>query len=153
MLGELTTGVAETSPAIFAIERLDFRELDRVDRLDHELRDPIAAVHLVRGHGIQVDEQHLELVAVSGVDETGTVQQRHTGTQRQPRSGQHETRVADGDRDGDTGGHERPSTARGKHGVLTSEQIEPGIAGTRVRRQRQVGIEPEDGQLKHGHRA
>ena len=38
-------------------------------------------------------------------------------------------------------------------GVLPGAQVEPGVAGVGVRRQRQVGIEADDGHREHGARA
>ncbi len=42
------------------------REPRLLDPLDHQLGDAVAAVHLVVGVGVGVDEEHLELVAVAG---------------------------------------------------------------------------------------
>ena len=43
--------VAEFTAAILTLERVDDAEGARLDRLDHELRDPVAAVDLVGASG------------------------------------------------------------------------------------------------------
>ena len=57
--------------------------------------------------------------------------------------------VAGRDGDGDAGRHERPPAAGGEGGVLPGVEVEAGVAGVGVGRQRQVGVEADD---RHGER-
>ena len=77
---------------------------------------------------VGVDEQHLELVAVPGVDETGRVQQRDAVPQREPAARLHEAGVPDGDGDRDARRHERPAAARRERRILASAQVGAGVA-------------------------
>lgn len=115
-----------------------------------ELGDAVTAKHLEGFAGVGVDEHDPQLVAVAAVDEPGRVQARDAVAQREPAARQHEARVAVRQRKSDPGRHQRPPTARRKHGAIARNQVAPGIAWVRVRRQRQVGIETHDGDLEHG---
>ena len=61
-------------------------------------------------------------------------------------AGEDEAGVAGGDGDGDAGRDERPPAAGGDHGVdLAGVEVEAGVAGVGVGRQRQLGVEADDG--------
>ena len=52
-------------------------------------------------------------------------------------------------RDRDAGGDEGPTTGGGKGDVLSGDQIDTGVTRSGVGRERQVGIEAEDREIKH----
>ena len=103
--------------------------------------------------GIEVHEQHADLVAVAGVDEARRVQARHAVPQRQTRARLHEARVARRDRDRDARGHER-ATRRAVRAPRSSAgvEVESRVAGVLRRRERQPGIDSADrnAQGRHG---
>ena len=51
---------------------------------------------------------------------------------------------------GDPRGYEGTAAPGGHHGIFPRQQIEPGVPRSRVGRQGQVGVEPDDGQAEHG---
>ena len=53
-------------------------------------------------------------------------------------------------RDRDAGGDESPTAGGSKGDVLSGDQVDTGVPRSCVRRERQVGIEAEDGEIKHG---
>src|SRR5262245_30349599 len=63
------------------------------DRLDHELRDAIAAAHGVRLPGVRVHQEHLELAAVERVDEARRVEAGDAVLERETRAWEHEAGV------------------------------------------------------------
>src|SRR5438270_6119426 len=65
--------------------------LDGGDLLDDELGDTVADLDLERLRGVVVDQDHPDLVAVAGVDQTRGVQAAHAVAERQTRPGQDET--------------------------------------------------------------
>src|SRR5215207_2416474 len=50
--------------ALRGVEHVDFLPVDPLDRLDHELRDPVAALDGERLRRVGVHQEHLELAAV-----------------------------------------------------------------------------------------
>jgi oligoribonuclease len=53
-------------------------------------------------------------------------------------------------RNRDAGGDEGPTAGGSKGDVLSGDQVDTGVPRSCVRRERQVGIEAEDGEIKHG---
>ena len=84
--------------------------------------------------GIEVDQQHLQLVAVAAVDEPRRVEAGDPVAQGQPAARLHEPGVALGQGEGDAGGHQRPPAAGRQRGVLAGQQVEAGVARPRRRR-------------------
>ena len=82
--------------------------------------------------GIGVDQDHLQLVAVAGVDEPGRVQHRHAVAQGQAAAGQHEAGVAGGHGHGHARRHQRPAAA----GLQRHVDRGPADRGRRRRRAR-----------------
>jgi oligoribonuclease len=119
------------------------------DRLDHKLGDAVAPLYLVRRCRIQVDEDHGQLVTVSGVDEPGTVEDSHAVAQGQAAARLNEAGVSLRDGDRDPGGDEGAATARRQHGTRPGHEVGAGIRRPGVGGQRQVGIELEHRDGKH----
>ena len=73
--------------------------------------------------------------------------------QGQPAARLHEPGVALGEGEGDAGGDQRPTAARGERGVLAGQQVEAGVARPRVGGSGKVGIEADHGDdeaVRHG---
>ena len=111
---------------------------------DHELRDPVAAVHEVRLVRVGVDEQDLQLAVVLGVDEPRRVEAGDAVAERQPRAGQDEPAVPGRDRDGDAGRDEGAPAAGPEADVLACREVVAGVVVVGGRGERQVGVEPAD---------
>ena len=88
--------------------------VDLGHRLHHELRDPVAAADLERLGGVEVHEQHLELVAVARVDEPRRVEAGDPVAERQAAAGLHEPGVALRDGERDARRHEGPAARRAR---------------------------------------
>jgi hypothetical protein len=116
-------------------------DLHVLDALHDQLRDALASRDLDVVARVGVDEEDLELAAVAAVEQAGRVEARDAVAQRQPAPRLDEPGVALRDRQGESGGDDRTSTAGLQHDPLACEQVEAGVARLRVRRQRQVGIE------------
>jgi hypothetical protein len=74
-----------------------------------------------------IDEEHLELAAVAGVDESGRVQHRHALLHRQSGAGQHEAGVTSGNGHGETGGNQAPLAGLEPR-ELGGAEIEAGVS-------------------------
>ena len=68
--------------------------------------------------------------------------------QRETRARLHETGVALGDRDRDAGRHERPPAAGFEPGVGARGEVVARVAGVLARRQRDVGIEAANADVR-----
>ena len=129
-------------------------ERARLDRLDHELRDPVAAVDLVGRRRVGVHEHHPQLVAIARVDEAGRVQHGHPVLQGEAAAGQHEPGMTRRDGDREPRRHDRPASAGREGDVLTGAQISAGITRSGVRGQREIGIEAHQRDLdRRSHRS
>lgn len=117
--------------------------------LHHELGDPLPPTHLEVLGRIGVHQQHLELSAVSAVDEPGGVQTGHAMLQRQTAARLDEAGMSFGDGHGEPGGDQRPTTAGGEHGVMGRREIEAGVTDTRIGGQGQFRVEAHHRDLKH----
>ena len=112
--------------------------------MHHQLSDSFAAADLESLVRVVIDQAHLELTAVARVDEAGGVEAGDTVLEGEPATGLDETGVSLGKSDGDTRGNQGPATSSGKLDVLTGDEVDPCIAGARVARKREVGIEAEN---------
>jgi hypothetical protein len=108
---------------------------------DHELSDPVAAVHFIGFYGIGIYEQHHELVTVAGVDEAGGVQERDPVAQRQATAGLDKTRVALRYGYSQPRGHQGAPSTRGDRDVGARTDVGTGIARTGVIGEREVWVE------------
>src|SRR5215212_5203770 len=98
----------EAAAAVGAVERVDDAPGDLLDALDDELGDAVTAVDGVVGGRVGVEEQDLELAAVGGGDEAGSVDEADAVTQGEPAARQHEPGVPGRDGDGDPRRDEGP---------------------------------------------
>ena len=120
-----------------------------LDRLHDELGDAFTAGDLERFGRIVVDQAHLQLTAVAGVDQARGVQDGDPVLERKTAPRLDQAGVALRKRDRDAGGDEGPTTGGGKGDVLSGDQIDTGVTRSGVGRERQVGIEAEDREIKH----
>ena len=121
-----------------------------LDPLNDELCDALTA-HDAKGVlGIGVDEQHLELAAIAGVDETRRVEARDPVLQGEPAAWLHEAGIPDGYCNGGAGGHERSSATRRELDVVARDEVGTRITVGGVGRHREVGVEADDRNLEHG---
>src|SRR5690606_35266346 len=65
------------------VETVDHDEVGLLHLLDHELGDAVATLTAERFAGVQVDEEHLQLVAVAAVDQPGSVEAGHAVAERE----------------------------------------------------------------------
>ncbi len=121
-----------------------------LDRLHDELGDAFTAGDLERLSRIVVDQAHLQLTAVAGVDQPRGVQDGDPVLERKTAPRLDQACVALRKRDRDAGGDEGPTAGGSKGDVLSGDQVDTGVPRSCVRRERQVGIEAEDGEIKHG---
>jgi len=121
-----------------------------LDRLHDELGDAFTAGDLERLSRIVVDQAHLQLTAVAGVDQPRGVQDGDPVLERKTAPRLDQACVALRKRDRDAGGDESPTAGGSKGDVLSGDQVDTGVPRSCVRRERQVGIEAEDGEIKHG---
>jgi len=121
-----------------------------LDRLHDELGDAFTAGDLERLGRIVVDQAHLQLTAVAGVDQPRGVQDGDPVLERKTAPRLDQACVALRKRDRDAGGDEGPTTGGSKGDVLSGDQIDTGVTRSGVGRERQVGIEAEDREIKHG---
>ena len=111
--------------------------------LDHELRDPVAAPERDRVNRIGVQQDHLDLATVSGVDRARRVDDRDPVPDGQPGARVHERRVPRGQRDRDAGADQRSLARRQVH-VLGGDQVGARVAVASVRRQRHIRVQAGD---------
>src|SRR5262245_1260594 len=111
--------------------------------LHHELRDPVAAPERDRASRIGVQQDHLDLATVSGVDRARRVDDGDPVPGGQPGARVHERRVPGGQRDRDAGANQRALARRQVH-VFGGDQVGAGIAVAGVRRQRHIRVQAGD---------
>ena len=121
-----------------------------LDRLHDELGDAFTAGDLERLGRIVVDQAHLQLTAVARVDQPRGVQDGDPVLERKTAPRLDQACVPLRKRDRDAGGDEGPTACGSKGDVLSGDQVDTGVPRSCVRRERQVGIEAEDGEIKHG---
>lgn len=138
MLCSSASGVTEPALAPFGgtevVEVGDRFEHHMFDALHHELGDPLTTRDREWFDGIGVDEQHLEFTPVPTVDQTGSVEAGHAMRERESATGLDESGMALGNRHGQSGGDQRSTTSGEEDDVLTSNEIEPGVAHSGVGR-------------------
>jgi len=117
-----TRGVSQSG----LVERRDLDQLGQFDPLHQQLCDAIAAPYRDRLVGVEVDQCHLDLAAVSGVDRSWRVHDRkpNAGSQSRPRVD--ESNHAVRDRNGDPGGNEGSPTGT-EDDVDRAKQVDTGI--------------------------
>ena len=120
-----------------------------LDRLHDELGDAFTAGDLERLGRIVVDQAHLQLTAVAGVDQPRGVQDGDPVLERKTAPRLDQACVALRKRDRDAGGDEGPTAGGSKGDVLSGDQVDTGVTRSGVGRERQVGIEAEDREIKH----
>ena len=127
------------------VERRDLDQFGQLDSLNQQLCDPISSVHDNRFLRVEVDQRHLDLTAVAGIDRARAVHDRkpNAGSQTRARVYQPHHPVRDGDRD--TGRHERTLTRR-EFDVERAEKIDAGVAVMGTARHRQIGVQAHDRQ-------
>jgi Protein of unknown function (DUF3093) len=129
------------------VERRDLDQLDQLDPLHQQLRDPVTALHVDRRDRVEVDQRNLDLSTVARVDGARAVDDRKPHPRRQSRARMHQPDhpERDGHRD-----------ARADQGALTGRQldvfgaieIDPGIAFMGAAGQREPGIEADNFHFK-----
>ena len=121
-----------------------------LDRLHDKLGDAFTAGDLERLSRIVVDQAHLQLTAVARVDQPRGVQDGDPVLERKTAPRLDQACVPLRKRDRDAGGDEGPTAGGSKGDVLSGDQVDTGVPRSCVRRERQVGIEAENGEIKHG---
>src|SRR6478752_1830427 len=121
-------------------ERIHVDEVHLGHPLDHELRDAVAAAHLERLLGVEIDEVDEELAAVPRVDGAGRVDDGDPVASRQPRAGVGERRIPLRQGYREAGGDQHP-LARRQRDVDAGHEVSAGVARMRVGRQRQARVE------------
>jgi hypothetical protein len=127
-------------PAGGVVEVADLLDTDGFDALDDELGDAVAARKMDGLGGVEVDEDDLDLSAVAGVDRAGRVDQRHAVPCGQPRARVHQADAPRRDRDCNSGRDHSPLPRRERH-ILAGAQVEAGVTGVGVGRERQPQVE------------
>ena len=140
-------GRAEAACAALARRQLvHLDELDLGDREDDELRDAHPRLDHERLARVGVQERHLELAAVAGVDQAGRVDERDAVTRREAGARLDEAGIALGDRDGEAGRDERPLAGR-QLDVLARGEVESRVAVVGALGDDGVGMETPDREL------
>ena len=136
-----TSGRAEASGAARALwQRRHFCELDLLHALHDQLGDAVAASERDRRRRVVVDQDHADLAAVTRVDEAGCVDETQPVAEREAGAGHDESRVTRRQRDGEPSVDDG-ARARSERHRRARVEIESGVVGAGVGRQRQVGIE------------
>jgi hypothetical protein len=99
-----------------------------LDRLDHQLGDPIPALDLVILEWVGVHQKDRHLAAIAGVNEARRVEAGDTMTQREATTGQDESSVPGWESDHDPGRNQGTSPARSEVSTLPGKEVCPGVA-------------------------
>lgn len=105
-----------SEPAVTPFGLVQFVDLDEanlLDRLDHELCDPLPSLDHESLGGVGVDQQHLQLAAIVGIDQSRGVQAGHSVLEGKPAARLHEPGITAGYRNRDTG-RDQGTTAAGR---------------------------------------
>src|SRR5690606_34430263 len=125
-------------------------ELGLLHPLDHQLGDSITSFDGEVLGRVEVDQQDLELVSVTAVDEARGVEAGDAVLESQAAAGLYEPGSAPRQGEGDAGWYQR-SAATGREGDrLTGHQVGPGIAHVGVGGQAEVRVEATDRYVQHG---
>ena len=120
-----------------------------LDRLHDELGNALTTGDLERFGWVVVDQAHLQLTPVTGVDQARGVQDGDPVLERKTAPRLDQACVALRKRDRDAGGDEGTTAGGSKGDVLSGDQVDTGVTRPGVGRERQVGIEAEDREIKH----
>ena len=131
------------------VERGNLDEFRQLDALDQKLGNSVTAIDHDRFGGVEVDQRHLDLAAVAGINGTRTVDDRKPHARSQSRPGMDEADHSFRYRHRNPGGHQR-ALPRCQQDVDRAVQIDPRITGMRANRQRQITIQAYDRQTS-GH--
>ena len=118
-----TGGVSQSG----LVERGHLDQLGQFDPLDQKLRDAVAATQHDRSTGVEVDQLHLDLAAISGIDGAGGVDDRQSQARGQTGARVNQTHHALRDCHRDAGGNQSPLPG-GQFDVFGAVQIHAGIA-------------------------
>lgn len=118
-----TGGVSQSS----LVERGNLDQFGQFDALNHQLGDPIAAPQPDRGGRVEVDQRHLDLPAVTGVDGAGAVDDRQSQSRSQSGTRVNQAHHAVRDCHRDAGGNQSalPGT---QFDILGGIKIHTGVA-------------------------
>jgi hypothetical protein len=135
-----STGGSETAtrPNRFR-ERVHLDELGSHDRLDDELGDPVTAAKLDRCCAIGVDDDHLDLTSIAGVDGAGSVDQGQPVAESQAGSRMDKSGIPRRERHRNAG-PDAGSFAWRELDILGAEQIGPRVAVVGICRRRQLRV-------------
>ena len=118
--------------------------------MDDELCDALAPLHQEILVGVGVDQQHLELAPVAGIDEPRRVETGHAVFERQAAARLDEAGIALGNRDRGARGNEGAATAAGQQHIVTSDEVGARVSRSGVRGQWEIGIEAKQWDVEHG---
>src|SRR5436190_14577855 len=139
-------GPEATVAACRTRERLHLVQHHARHLLDDQLGDPVAALETDHVVGVGVEQGDPDLATVPRVHGSRRIDQRDAVPRGEPGPRVDEGGVAVGQGDRDPGGDNGPLPGFQPH-LGGREQVQPGVAGVRAGRQRQVRIEPPD---EHG---
>lgn len=120
-----------------------------LDSLDHELCDPITSDDFVIMDWVEIDQEHLDLTAVAGIDQAGSVQAGHAVTEGESASGLDESCVPLGERQFDPSAHKTTAATGCQQGRLGSDEVTSGIGRVGVGRHHDVFAQEFDGHFDH----
>ena len=135
-MAALTTGCVGQSGLV---ERDHLDQFRKFDPLDHQLRDPIATPDGNRRGRVKIDQRHLDLAAVPGINGARAVDNRKSNARSQTGSRVNQTHHAVRNSHRDAGGHQRPLT-RGQFDVMGAEQVNAGVTLVGSARHRQIAV-------------
>lgn len=122
-MATLTTGCLTQTGLV---EGIHLDQLRQLHLLNQQLGDPVATPDTDRLHRIEVDQRHLDLAAIAGVDRTGAVHDRKTYARSQTGPGMNQADHAVRDSHRDTGWNQA-ALPGGQLDVLGAVQINSGI--------------------------
>jgi hypothetical protein len=124
-------------------QSLDFQEDWHYHTLYHELGDSVATVKADRALTVSVQQDHLDLATVPGINGAGSVDDRYAKLGRQARSRVHEGGIPIRERNRYTG-TDYGALSGLKLDVGGREQVAAGVTRMSPPRQRQARIQPPD---------
>ena len=129
------------------VERRDLNQLDQLDPLNQQLRDPVTAMHVDRRGRVEVDQRNLDLTTVARVDGARAIDDRKPHPCRQSRARMDQSDHSE--RDGHRDARAHQGTLPGcQLNVFCAIQIDSGVARMSAAGQREPGIEPDNFHFK-----